>query len=461
MERMSDQRTRMPWGLYTVGGLGGLLFGYDTGIISGAGPIIQNDWRLNAAQLGFITASVLIGSMVGALAIGGLADKFGRKKLFIIAALLFIAGGFFCMFSQNFAEMSIARIVLGFAIGAASSLTPTYLVELADKDHRGSVASMFQLMITIGILVAYFANLLFLNHNIGGLADWRWMLGSELLPAAALMIGSIALPESPRYLIKAGKVELARKILEKRLKRDGTQEIEEIKAVLAKSQGKGTFKELFSVSGKSVLVAILLMFFQQLVGINAVIYFVPKIFQSAFHFSSANSIWISVGIGAVNVISTIVALGIMNRFNRKSLLIFGSIEMAISFIIIIILTLALGVHSMGSAIVTMIFIALFIIGFAVSWGPICWIMISEIFPLKVRGLGTSIGSAANWIGDFIVSQFFTILLVAFHNNIAGPFAIFCAFSILSIFFVKYMVPETRGKSLEEIEENMDEKKKKA
>ncbi|MBO7717447.1 MAG: MFS transporter, partial [Aeriscardovia sp.] len=173
MKRMSDQRTAMPWGLYTVGGLGGLLFGYDTGIISGAGPIIQNDWRLNAAQLGFITASVLIGSMVGALAIGGLADKFGRKKLFIIAALLFIAGGFFCMFSQNFAEMSIARIVLGFAIGAASSLTPTYLVELADKDHRGSVASMFQLMITIGILVAYFANLLFLNHNIGGLADWR------------------------------------------------------------------------------------------------------------------------------------------------------------------------------------------------------------------------------------------------------------------------------------------------
>ena len=456
---MSDQKASMPWGLYTVGGLGGLLFGYDTGIISGAGPIIQNDWRLSAAQLGFITASVLIGSMVGALAIGSLADKYGRKKLFIIAALLFIAGGFFCMFSQNFAEMSIARIVLGFAIGAASSLTPTYLVELADKDHRGSVASMFQLMITIGIEVAYFANLGFLNHNIGGLSDWRWMLGSELLPAAALMIGSIALPESPRYLIKAGKVELARKILEKRLKRDGSQEIEEIQAVLAKSEGKGTFKELFSISGKSVLVAILLMFFQQLVGINAVIYFVPKIFQSAFNFSSANSIWISVGIGAVNVISTIVALGIMNRFNRKSLLIFGSIEMAISFIILIILNLTLGVHSMGSAIATMIFIALFIIGFAVSWGPICWIMISEIFPLKVRGLGTSIGSAANWIGDFIVSQFFTILLVAFHNNIAGPFAIFCAFAILSIFFVKYMVPETRGKSLEEIEQKMDEKKK--
>ncbi|MBR4399556.1 MAG: sugar porter family MFS transporter [Aeriscardovia sp.] len=455
---MQEQRTSIPWGLYTIGGLGGLLFGYDTGIISGAGPIIQGDWKLNAAQLGFITASVLIGSMVGALAIGGLADRFGRKKLFIIAALLFIAGGFFCMFSQNFAEMSIARIVLGFAIGAASSLTPTYLVELADKDHRGSVASMFQLMITIGILVAYFANLLFLNHNIGGLADWRWMLGSELLPAAALMVGSIALPESPRYLIKVGKVDLARKILEKRLKRDGSEEIAEIQAVLAKSQGKGTFRELFSVSGKSVLVAVLLMFFQQLVGINAVIYFVPKIFQSAFHFSSANSIWISVGIGTVNVISTIVALGIMNRFNRKSLLIFGSVEMAVSFIILIILTLTLGVHSMGSAIATMIFIAFFIIGFAVSWGPICWIMISEIFPLKVRGLGTSIGSAANWIGDFIVSQFFTILLVAFHNNIAGPFAIFCAFAVLSIVFVRYMVPETRGKSLEEIEEKLDEKK---
>lgn len=449
------EKTPMPWGLYVVGALGGLLFGFDTGVISGAGPLVQNDWGLNAAQLGFITASVLIGSMIGALSVGRLSDKFGRKKLFVISAIIFIIGGIGLMFAPAYGVMCTFRIILGFAIGATSSLTPTYLVELADKNHRGSIASMFQLMITIGIEIAYFINLAFLHHTILGLADWRWMFGSELLPAAILMIGSIILPESPRFLVKEGRIEEAKTVLATRLHRSAIAaeaELQDIKDVLAHDPGQGSFAELFKTSGKSVLVAILLMFFQQLVGINAIIYFTPKIFEASFHFNASNAIWISVGIGAVNVISTIVATRLMDKFGRKTWLIFGSIVMSIAFAVIIILNLTLGTSNMISAVITMIFIAIFIIGFAVSWGPICWIMISEIFPLKVRGVGTSVGSAANWIGDFIVSQFFTMILAASHNNIAVPFLIFFAFALLSILFVKKLVPETRGRSLEQIEE---------
>lgn len=450
------QKTPMPWGLYVVGALGGLLFGFDTGVISGAGPIVQSDWGLDAAQLGFITASVLIGSMVGALSAGRLSDRFGRKKLFVVSAIVFIVGGIGLMFSQNFAVMSIFRIILGFAIGTTSTLTPTYLVELSDKGHRGSIASMFQLMITIGIEVAYFINLAFLHCDAAGLANWRWMFGSELLPAAILMIGSIVLPESPRWLVKEGRVEEAGSVLLGRLHRTADAakaELADIQAVLAKDPGQGTFKEVFKTSGKAVLVAILLMFFQQLVGINAIIYFTPKIFESSFHFDASNAIWISIGIGAVNVVSTIVATKLMDKFGRKSWLIFGSIVMCVAFAVIIVVDLVFGTSSISAAVITMIFIAIFIIGFAVSWGPICWILISEIFPLKVRGVGTSIGSAANWIGDFLVSQFFTMILAACHNNIAVPFIIFFCFAFLSIFFVKFMVPETRGRSLEQIEED--------
>lgn len=439
--------------IFVFGALGGLLFGFDTGIISGASPLIESDFNLSISQTGFITSSVLIGSSIGALSIGSLSDKFGRRKLLLVASILFLLGSGLSMCAVGFTSMIIARIILGFAVGSASALTPTYLAELADAPHRGSLGTMFQLMVTLGILLAYVSNLGFLHHNLLGIRDWRWMLGSALIPAAILFIGSLILPESPRFLVEKGKVAQAREILHglrANTDEDPDKELESIQAVA--NQPKGGLKELFTIARPAVLVAIGLMLLQQLVGINSVIYFLPQVFIKGFGFAEGNAIWISVGIGIVNFVCTILAYNIMDKFNRRTILLFGSIVMAVSIGVLAILNFTLSVKS--AAVPTMILIAVYIFGFAVSWGPICWLMIGEIFPLNVRGVGNSIGSAANWIGNFIVSQFFLVLLAKFHNNVGGPFAVFAFFAVVSIFFVIYAVPETRGKTLEEIEMTM-------
>lgn len=442
--------------IFFFGALGGLLFGFDTGIISGASPLIENNFNLGIEQTGFITSSVLIGSSIGALSIGTLSDHFGRKRLLLISSILFLLGSGLSMAAVGFVSMVIARIILGFAVGSASALTPAYLAELADAPHRGSLGTMFQLMITAGILLAYVSNLGFLHHNLLGIRDWRWMLGSALIPAVILFIGSLILPESPRYLVESGKINEARDVLHelrKNTHEDPDKELSDIQKIA--DQPKGGLKELTTFARPAVIVAILLMLLQQLVGINSVIYFLPQVFIKGFGFAESNAIWISVGIGVVNFVCTILAYLVMDKFNRRTILLFGSIVMAISIGILSVLNFTLSVQK--AAIPTMILIAIYIFGFAVSWGPICWLMLGEIFPLNVRGVGNSIGSAANWIGNFIVSQFFLVLLSMFHNNVGGPFAVFTFFAILSIFFVIYMVPETRGKTLENIEMEMRQK----
>ncbi|WP_203640535.1 sugar porter family MFS transporter [Levilactobacillus andaensis] len=436
--------------IFTFGALGGLLFGFDTGIISGASPLIENNFNLNIAQTGFITSSVLIGSSVGALGVGPLADRFGRKRLLILAAILFLLGSSLSMVAVGFWSMVIARIILGFAVGSASALTPAYLAELAPAERRGSLGTLFQLMITLGILLAYVSNLGFLNHNLLGVRDWRWMLGSALIPAALLLIGGLMLPESPRFLAEKGHTEEALsvlKMLRKNTNDDPNKELADIEMVA--HQPKGGVKELFTIARPAVIVAVGIMLLQQLVGINSVIYFLPQVFIKGFGFAEGSAIWISVGIGIVNFVVTVLATFIMDKFNRKTFLMFGSIVMAVSLGILAILNFTVNIHA--AAIPTMILIAVYIFGFAISWGPIAWVTIGEIFPLSVRGIGSSIGSAANWIGNFLVSQFFLVMLSYFHNNVGGPFAVFAVFAVLSMFFVHYLVPETRGKSLEEIE----------
>lgn len=441
--------------IFTFGALGGMLFGFDTGIISGASPLIESDFGLTVSQTGFITSSVLIGSCVGALSIGALSDRFGRKKLLIVSAILFLIGSGLCAASTGFLMMVAARIILGLAVGAASALTPAYLAELAPKERRGSLSTLFQLMITFGILLAYASNLGFLGHDLLGFADWRWMLGSALVPAALLLIGGILLPESPRYLVNKGDERNAFKVLTLiRTDVDQTQvqlELDEIKEVAAQDT-KGGVRELFRIARPALVAAVGIMLFQQLVGINSVIYFLPQVFIKGFGFPENDAIWVSVGIGVVNFVSTIVATMIMDRFGRKQLLIFGSVVMTVALAILSVMNFVGDVSAL--AVPTMILIAFYILGFAVSWGPIAWVLVGEIFPLSVRGIGSSFGSAANWLGNFIVSQFFLMLLDAFGNNVGGPFAIFGVFAALSIPFVLRFVPETKGKSLEQIEEEL-------
>lgn len=440
--------------IFMFGALGGMLFGFDTGIISGASPLIEKDFHLGAAQTGFITSSVLIGSMIGALVIGGLSDKYGRRKLLIVSAILFLLGSGLSATAIGFLPMVLARILLGLAVGAASALTPAYLAELAPKERRGSLSTLFQLMVTFGILLAYVSNLAFLNHNLLGFRDWRWMLASALIPSALLLIGGILLPESPRYLAKLGHTEEAYQVLLAIQKDDAaaSQELNDITRVASEESHTGSATELFTVARPAIIAAIGIMLFQQLVGINSVIYFLPQVFIKGFGFPEDQAIWVSVGIGIVNFASTIIATIYMDRFARKTVLIFGSVVMAVSLFVLAAINFFGDVSH--AAIPTMVLIGIYILGFAVSWGPLAWVMIGEIFPLSVRGIGTSIGSAANWIGNFIVSQFFLMLLAAFQNNVGGPFAIFAVFALLSIPFVIRFVPETKGRSLEEIEEEL-------
>ena len=440
--------------IFTFGALGGMLFGFDTGIISGASPLIESDFGLSVAQTGFITSSVLIGSCAGALSIGALSDRFGRKKLLILAAILFLLGSGMCAGSTGFLMMVVARIILGLAVGAASSLTPAYLAELAPKERRGSLSTLFQLMITFGILLAYASNLGFLRLFDGHRFPFLAITLSGV-PAALLLIGGLLLPESPRYLVSRGKDREAFKVLTLiRKDVDQTQvqlELDEIKAVAAQNT-KGGVRELFRIARPALVAAIGIMLFQQLVGINSVIYFLPQVFIKGFGFPENHAIWVSVGIGVVNFVATIAATLIMDKFPRKKLLIFGSVTMTIALAVLAVLNFTGDVATL--AVPTMVLIACYILGFALSWGPIAWVLIGEIFPLSVRGIGSSFGSAANWLGNFVVSQFFLMLLAMFGNNVGGPFTIFGVFSALSIPFVLRFVPETKGKSLEQIEEEM-------
>lgn len=441
--------------IFTFGALGGMLFGFDTGIISGVSPLIESHFQLNVAQTGFITSSVLIGSCVGALSIGALSDRFGRKKLLIISAFLFLLGSALCASATGFVMMVVARIILGLAVGAASALTPAYLAELALKERRGSLSTLFQLMVTLGILLAYASNLGFLGHHIAVISDWRWMLGSALIPAVLLLVGGLMLPESPRYLVSKGDERNAFKVLTL-IRNDVDQaqiqlELDDIKAVAAQDT-KGGVKELFRIARPALLAAVGLMLFQQFVGINSVIYFLPQVFIKGFGFGEHEAIWVSVGIGVVNFLATIIAVLVMDKFPRKALLVFGSVVMAVSLIVLSVMNFAGNVSLL--AMPTMVLIGVYILGFALSWGPIAWVLIGEIFPLSVRGIGSSFGSAANWVGNFVVSQFFLVLLAVFRNNVGGPFAIFAVFAVLSIPFVMRFVPETKGKSLEEIEQSM-------
>lgn len=457
---MSTQSTRAGHSLnsnviFVIGALGGLLFGFDTGIISGASPLIEKSLHLSVSQISFVTSAVLIGSCVGALSVGGLSDKYGRKLLLFCASILFIIGALMSAFAPDFIVMVIARIILGLAVGSASALTPAYLAELAPKERRGSLETLFQLMITAGILLAYMANIGFINHNLAGWADWRWMLATAVIPAVALFIGSIILPESPRYLIRVGKKAESHQVLT-RLRPDYTAEqidgeFNDIETADAEVH-KGGVKELFTIARPALIAAIGIMLFQQLVGINSVIYYLPQVFIQGFHFSDSSAIWISVGIGVVNFLSTIVATIIMDKFPRKKLLTWGAFVMGASLAILCIINYTINIET--AATYTIILIAIYIFGFAVSWGPIAWVLIGEIFPLSVRGVGSSFGSAANWLGNFIVTQFFLIILAVFHNNVGGPFGIFAFFSFLSIPFVMRFVPETHGKSLEEIQDEL-------
>lgn len=437
------------WFVYAVAcvaALGGLLFGYDIGIISGAILFIEKDFPLTPFLTGVVVSSILLGAVAGAGASGALGDRLGRRKMVLVAAVIFALGAVGMALSPTVGILIFFRIVAGLAVGAASALVPTYISEISPTDMRGSLSSVFQLAITLGILLAYMV-----NFALAGAEAWRWMLGLAAVPATVLFIGMYLVPETPRWLIENDFMDEARAVLRRsRGREDVEEEIEEIKQVEREESQTGV-KELFSPWVRPMLiVGVGLAMLQQFVGINTIIYYAPTIIKNTGLGDSA-SILATVGIGVVNVLFTLVAIWLIDRLGRKKLLLGGLTGMTLGTIL---LGLGFILPSLSGIVswITLGAMLLYIASFAASFGPILWVMLPEIFPLQARGAGVGASSLSNWVANFIVALAFPVLIAAL-----GQTAVFWGLGlicILSMAFVYFRVPETMGRSLEEIEEDL-------
>jgi sugar porter (SP) family MFS transporter len=434
----------------SIAALGGLLFGFDTGVISGALLFIRQDFHLNAFTEGFIVSALLLGAMVGAGVSGALSDRLGRRTIILVAAVIFAVGAIGAALSPSVETLIAFRFVLGLGVGTASALVPSYISESAPTDVRGSLSSLFQLAITLGILVAYLVNAVF-----APLGDWRWPLGLAFVPALVLFVGMYLMPETPRWLVSKGREEEARRVLGRtRTDEEIEGEIQEIHRVEEEAKEQAGYRELLAPWVRPVLVAgIGLAVFQQFVGINTVIYYAPTIIEST-GLANVASVLATVGIGVVNVLMTVVAILLIDRIGRKPLLFVGLAGMVVSLAIIGGAFLDPNLAGILSW-VTLAGLMLYVASFAVSFGPLLWVMLPEVFPLKVRGAGTGVSALGNWGANFVVSQAFLPLVALIGTTTV--FWIFAGVCVAAAIFVYFLVPETRGRSLEQIEADLRRK----
>lgn len=439
-----------------VAALGGFLFGFDTAVISGTVGLVKHDFQLNAVNEGWFVSCALLGCVIGVSLSGKLSDKYGRKIILILSAVLFLISALGCMLSGSFNELVAFRLVGGLGIGVASMVSPLYISEFAPSRMRGTMVSLYQLALTIGIVIAYFSNAYLVSHadahfTSAGLQQvfsaevWRAMLGLGALPAAIFLLSLLAVPESPRWLLLQNRVQEAKTIL---TKIDGLQAAEqEVNAFnTAKDNKESTsLKELLRpVYRRPLWIGILLPFFSQVCGINAVIYYGPKILEQA-GFTLNNALGGQVTIGLVNVVFTFVAIFTIDRWGRRPLL-FAGIGGAVAALILIGVLFASGVTS-GPWI--LIGILAFISCFAFSFGPVCWVVVGEIFPNAIRGQAMAIATLSLWIGNFLVGQLTPAVLEG-----AGPAWTFWIFALCcspALWLTKKLIPETKGQSLENIE----------
>ncbi|MEA2167382.1 MAG: hypothetical protein QOF76_682 [Solirubrobacteraceae bacterium] len=438
--------------LYLFGALGGLLFGYDTGVISGAILFIKKDFDLSPFLEGAVVASLLLGAMLGAATAGPLADRVGRRRLLLAAGVIFGVGAIVAAVAPTTGVLVGARFVLGIAVGCAALTVPLYLSEIAPAEARGSVASLNQLMVVVGILVAYVVDAVLAPSE-----SWRWMLGLAAVPAAVLFAGMITMPETPRFLVRQGDEEGARNVLKRALAAKAVDdELEQIKRTDAEErEAQGGWRDLAEPWVRpALIVAIGLAVFQQLVGINTIIYYAPTTLTNVGYGNSA-AITANILIGVLNVAMTLVAIKLVDRVGRKPLLIAGLIGMILSLAVLGIASSTMAEPKSPSdplAIVTLACLGTFIASFAATWGPVVWVMLPEVLPLSVRGAALGIAIGLHWLANFAVSQTFPVLLDAF-----GPGAVFLGYAgvgVLALGFVAYFVSETKGRSLEEIEQSL-------
>jgi SP family sugar:H+ symporter-like MFS transporter len=438
--------------VYFFGALGGLLFGYDTGVISGAILFISQELRLTPFLEGLVVASLLLGAAAGAASAGPLSDRLGRRNLIIIAAILFTVGAIGAALAPNVGVLVLFRVVLGLGVGAAALVVPLYLSEIAPTQIRGAISSLNQLNIVVGILLAYIVNALLANAEA-----WRWMLGLAAIPSLVLLIGMYFLPETPRWLVSQDRDEDARDVLRRSRNEEETErEIREIREVEEQEEG-GLGELAASWVRPALVVAIGLAVFQQIIGINTIIYYAPTTLTNV-GYGAAAAIYANLIIGVVNVLMTLVAIWIIDRVGRKPLLLIGLVGMVASLTVLGLSTLLLSEPSSPTdavAIITLLCLAGFIISFAATWGPTVWVMLPEVLPLRIRGTAMGVAIFLHWIANFIVSQTFPSLLASL-----GPGPVFLGYAVIGVVafvFVRAFVTETKGRSLEEIEADLQQK----
>jgi SP family arabinose:H+ symporter-like MFS transporter len=441
--------------LSIVAALGGFLFGFDTAVISGTISFVKIQFGMDAVAEGWFVSSALLGCIIGVSMAGFLSDQYGRKRIMMLSAALFFLSALGCSISANHTVLIIYRLVGGVGVGVASMVSPMYISEISPAKYRGRMVSLYQLAITIGILTAYFTNAwvlelsdksVFSNTWLKLLINsevWRGMFSIEMLPALFFLILIPFIPESPRWLTKMNKQEKALNILGRiNGKTIADNEITEIKESL--NIGSASLKVLFTKGFRLALfIGIAIAFLQQFSGINAIIYYGPRILNEA-GFSISDALGGQVIIGIVNVLFTFGAILTIDRFGRRPVLIVGVICIIINLVIVGILFQA----NISSGTGLMTFILLFIASFAFSFGPIGWVIISEIYPTEIRGRAMSVATLSLWVGTWMVGQFVPWLL----ENI-GPALTFWLFAFLVFWTIPItikLVPETKGKSLEEI-----------
>ena len=450
-EERIKKAKRMKIFISFAAGMAGLLFGLDIGVISGALPFITTHFDLSSRLQEWVVSTMMLGAALGAISTGWISFRLGRKKSLMTGAALFVLGSLGCALAPNVGLLLISRVMLGFAVGIASYVAPLYLSEMAEKEDRGKLISMYQMMVTIGILVAFVSDTIF---SYGG--HWRMMLGVISIPALLLMISVFGLPDSPRWLASKGKFSKAKEVLLSLSSTDEKAENELLEineSLKVKQEGWGLFKSNKNVR-RAVYLGMLLQAMQQFTGMNVILYYAPQIFKHAGFANTEQQMIATVICGLTNTLATLIAMKTVDKQGRKPILTIGFAGIATgTFLLgVCLYMINAGFSALWISIAAIVMTLFTITSFAMSAGPVVWILCSEIQPLKSRDFGVACSTTTNWIVNMIIGATFLTLINAF--GIAATFWIYTGLNLLFILLTVLLIPETKGISLEKIEKNL-------
>lgn len=439
--------------IYFFGSFGGILFGYDIGVMTGALPFLQKDWHLtNATVVGWITSAVMFGAIFGGAVAGQLSDRFGRRKMILASAIVFAIFALLSMVAPNNGSLYliIVRVLLGLAVGAASALVPAYMSEMAPASARGSLSGLNQTMIVSGMLLSYIMD--FLLKGLPQAWGWRIMLGLAAVPAIILFCGVLRLPESPRFLIKNNQEQEARVVLSS-IRKNPQEVVDEINDIKSASQKENsatettTWGSLFSSKYRYLVIAgVGVAAFQQFQGANAIFYYIPLIVEKATGNAASSALLWPIVQGVILVIGSLIYIAIAEKCKRRTLLMLGGTVMGLSFLLPSVIN---SIDPHANPMMIVVFLCIYVAFYSFTWAPLTWVLVGEIFPLAIRGRASGLASSVNWIGSWAVGLLFPMMTASMSQEMV--FAIFGIICILGVLFVKFCVPETKGYTLEQIE----------